>query len=87
MHLSPAPFNPVELLRDESSHVRHLREQLRACQRRLGTADELWDDFDRARRLAHEINNWLTIEYLQAQLASGSGETHFLPHPAELMVA
>lgn len=50
------------------SHLRDLHLELQACQRRLGTSEEKSDDFDRARSLAHEINNRLTVEYLREQL-------------------
>lgn len=45
-----------------------LHEELQACQRRLGTPEERADDFSRARELAHEINNRLTIAYLETHL-------------------
>jgi hypothetical protein len=52
------------LLRDEN--LSDLRRELHLCERRLGTAEECADDFDRARALAHEINNRVTIEYLRS---------------------
>jgi hypothetical protein len=39
-------------------------EELNLRERRLGTADELPDDFPRVRDLAHFINNRLTVELL-----------------------
>jgi hypothetical protein len=39
-------------------------EELRARQRRLGTAEELPGDLTEARDLAHQINNQRTVELL-----------------------
>ncbi|HVU33047.1 MAG TPA: hypothetical protein VHE61_06410 [Opitutaceae bacterium] len=45
-------------------NLHELYEELRAYQRRLGTASESGDDFDRVLRLAHEINNQLAAKFL-----------------------
>lgn len=45
-----------------------LRQALRVLERRLGTADERPGDFERARSLAHEINNRAQRDYLRAML-------------------
>lgn len=52
----------------ESDSIRELRRALQDCQRRLGTSAEAPGDFDRARVLAHEINNRATIEYLRTMV-------------------
>lgn len=48
----------------------NLHEELRRCQQRLGTAAEQADDFDRARSLAHQINNQLQMAYLTAVIGA-----------------
>ena len=53
--------------------LRQLYQELQACQRRLGTANEAPDDFARVLSLAHDINNRLTAELMQMSL-SDSGE-------------
>ncbi len=58
--------SPLQLLKDCT--VRELHEQLQAHERRLGTPAELPGDFDRARALAHEINNRAQRDYLRALL-------------------
>lgn len=55
-------------LRDRT--VDELRAELRRCQQRLGTPAESAGDFERARALAHELNNRATIAYLRAALGS-----------------
>jgi hypothetical protein len=49
--------------------VSELYRDLRACQRRLGTAHEATDDFQQVLMLAHEINNRLLVEELSRFLA------------------
>lgn len=64
--------------------LRRLREELRLCQRRLGTPAEKSDDFERVRALAHKINNRIAIARLRADLGV---PTHavFIPPPAPLL--
>jgi hypothetical protein len=45
--------------------LKDLHEELRQCQRRLGTGTETPEDFQRALQLAHEINNRLTAELMR----------------------
>jgi hypothetical protein len=45
--------------------LRELHEELQLCQRRLGTLREVPDDFERVLKLAHEINNRLTVEVMR----------------------
>lgn len=45
--------------------LKDLHEELRQCQRRLGTGGETSEDFERALKLAHEINNRLTAELMR----------------------
>lgn len=49
--------------------LRQLYQDLQACQRRLGTANEAPDDFARVLSLAHDINNRLTTELMQLSLS------------------
>jgi hypothetical protein len=47
------------------AHAKQLAlDELHLRERRLGTANELPEDFQRVRHLAHFINNRLTIELL-----------------------
>ncbi len=55
-------------------------EELRQRQRRLGTAAELPDDYDRVCELAHDLNNRLTATQLIAELAAND-----IPLPPELL--
>ena len=49
--------------------LRQLYQELQACQRRLGTANEMAGDFARVLALAHDINNRLTTELMQLSLS------------------
>lgn len=51
-----------------------LYQEIRRHQTRLGTPAERPGDFERVLALAHDINNRLTVEYLNAALES-RGET------------
>jgi hypothetical protein len=55
-----------------------LHRELRACEQRLGTAEECPADFERARTLAHEINNRATIEYLRAMAGAERTSTRLV---------
>ena len=52
-----------------------LRHALRKLERRLGTSTERAGDFERARSLAHEINNRAQQDYLRAMLAAANALT------------
>ena len=53
-------------------------DELRLRQQRLGTARERPDDFERVRDLAHQLNNWRTVELLlQGQAAMPEGPLTF----------
>ena len=52
--------------------VHELYVDLRDCQRRLGTIDEVAGDFERAHALAHEINNLRAADLLRAFLDANS---------------
>lgn len=56
------------------STLRELHRELRIRQRRLGTPAEGHDDFEHVLKLAHEINNRLTGEYLR-KLTESQDET------------
>lgn len=51
-----------------NSDEAQLEVLLRTIQRRLGTADEQPLDFVRARMVAHELNNQITLTRLRAEL-------------------
>lgn len=44
--------------------------ELRAIETRLGTPEESADDFERARLLAHAINNAIACRYLERDVAA-----------------
>ena len=46
------------------ARARVLHDELKECQRRLGTLAEQAGDFDRVLYLAHELNNQMTVEFL-----------------------
>lgn len=48
--------------------------ELQACERRLGTPQERPGDFERARHLAHEINNRRTVACLAEHLRQSAAE-------------
>lgn len=59
--------------------LRVLHGKLRGCQKRLGTREERPDDFEQALKLAHEINNQLTVEMLCEPLESGREQPECRP--------
>ena len=50
-------------------------DEIKTIEKRLGTPAELPPDLDRARELAHRINNLLTTFRLGSDLSSGGSET------------
>ncbi len=61
---------------------RDLHRQLRDCQRRLGTAAEKPDDFDRVLMLAHALNNDVAAAYLRV-----AAETAAVVPPSLIAIA
>jgi hypothetical protein len=81
--------NDLRALIDDRTELNHfttsdLRQALHECQVRLGTEEERADDLDRARSLAHAINNRQQAEYLKAVL---DAMTQGAPDPDLLLVA
>ncbi len=65
----------LESLRTNFDHYQ-LRAMLAAVETRLGTDAEEQDDMDRARAIAHQLNNVLACNLLRHELSSR------LPYPA-----
>lgn len=58
-------MNRIDLL---SHGSRQLLHALHECEARLGTCQELPNDFTQARELAHRLANAMTSDFLQADL-------------------
>ena len=53
-----------------SDSLRELHRELQTCQRRLGTAAETPEDWERVLALAHQINNEIAAKYLSVTVES-----------------